>query len=245
MDGLPLQDEFIREYAQADVTERKQIEEALKVSEVRYRRLFETAQDGILLLDAHTGRILDANPFLLAMLGYSYQEVVGRTLWEIGPFKDVQASQTAFQELQQKKYIRYEDLPLETKDGRMMDVEFVSNVYPVDGEDIIQCNVRDITDRKRAEEALRRLHANAALQAEMTERERAEQGQRTVVLEERNRIARDIHDTLAQGFTGIIIQLEAAEDVLTESPEEARAHLLRAKELARESLAEARRSLRD
>jgi PAS domain S-box-containing protein len=232
---------------------------ALTASEVRYRRLFESAQDGILLLDAHSGEIVDANPFLENLLGYTHDEVVGRRLWEMGPFRDVAAAQAAFEELQSKRYIRYEDLPLQTKDGRRISVEFVSNVYAVNGDDITQCNIRDITKRRRAEEQLHALHlelenrvqvrtaelarANLALQREVVERERAEAREHRVVVEERTRIAREIHDTLAQGFTGIVIQLEAAEDVLVERPEAARLHVLKARTLARESLAEARRSV--
>ena len=128
-------------------------QEALSISETRYRRLFETAQDGILILDAASGAITDVNPYLLEMLGYSREDCLGKRLWELGPFKDVEASQAAFQELQKKEYIRYEDLPLETRDGRLIDVEFVSNAYPVDGKGVIQCNIRDITRRKRAEES--------------------------------------------------------------------------------------------
>jgi two-component system, cell cycle sensor histidine kinase and response regulator CckA len=139
-----------------DATDRQQVQEALHWSEVRYRRLFEAAKDGILVLDANTGQISDVNPFLTDMLGYSHEELLGKKLWEISPFKDVAASRTAFEELQQKDYIRYEDLPLQAKSGRLMDVEFVSNVYEVDGDRVIQCNIRDISDRKRAEEALQR-----------------------------------------------------------------------------------------
>ncbi len=95
------------------------------------------------------------NPFLIEMLGYTHSEFVGKKLWEIGPFKDVPASQSAFSELQTKGVIRYEDLPLETKDGRRINVEFVSNVYPVDGTQVVQCNIRDITQRVRAEAALK------------------------------------------------------------------------------------------
>jgi diguanylate cyclase (GGDEF)-like protein/PAS domain S-box-containing protein len=124
---------------------------ALKDSEVRYRRLFETAKDGILILDGDTGRITDANPFLLDMLGYSKAELVGKALWEIGPVKNIAASQEAMRQLQNNEYIRYEDIPLETKEGKRKQVEFVSNVYLVDGWRVIQCNIRDITDRKRAE----------------------------------------------------------------------------------------------
>jgi PAS domain S-box-containing protein len=242
-----------------DITARKRTEEALAVSEVRYRRLFETAQDGILLLHAHTGEVLDVNPFLENLLGYSHDEVIGKKLWEMGPFKDTAAAQSAFEELQHERYIRYEDLPLQTKDGRKINVEFVSNVYPVNGNDIIQCNIRDITKRRQAEERLHALRleledrvqertaelarANLDLQREIVERERAEAREHMVVVEERTRIAREIHDTLAQGFTGIVIQLEAAEDVLVEDPESARLHVLQARTLARESLAEARRSI--
>ena len=137
----------------ADV-ERQRFEATLQVSETRYRRLFETAQDGILILDADTGCITDVNPFLVKMLGYSHAEFLGKRLWEIGPFKDIADAQAAFIELRSKGYIRYEDLPLETSDGRRMNVEFVSNVYWVDQQQVIQCNIRDITARKRAEEAL-------------------------------------------------------------------------------------------
>lgn len=128
--------------------------EALRDSETRYRRLFETAKDGILILDFKTGQIADVNPFLIEMLGYSHTEFVGKKLWEIGPFKDILASRSAFSELQTKGVIRYEDLPLETKDGRRIEVEFVSNVYTVDETLVVQCNIRDITQRKHAEETL-------------------------------------------------------------------------------------------
>jgi PAS domain S-box-containing protein len=123
-------------------------------SELRYRRLFEAAQDGVLILDARTGMIEDVNPYLIKMLGYSREEFVEKKLWEVGAFKDIEASQDAFEALQKKEYIRYENLPLRTKDGRLIQVEFVSNVYLVGEEKVIQCNIRDITTRKQAEEAL-------------------------------------------------------------------------------------------
>lgn len=126
----------------------------IKTSELRYRRLFEAAQDGILILDAATGAITDVNPFLIRMLGYSREELVQKRLWEVGAFRDVKASQEAFATLQEVEYIRYEDLPLRAKDGRLVDVEFVSNVYWVNDEKVIQCNIRDISERKRAQDAL-------------------------------------------------------------------------------------------
>jgi PAS domain S-box-containing protein len=139
------------------VTDGKQAYETIKESETRYRRLFETAQDGILILDADTGQITDVNPFLTEMLGYPHKEFLGKKLWDIGPFKDVEAAKTAFRGLQKKRYIRYEDLPLETKDGRSINVEFVSNVYLVNGKKVIQCNIRDVTERKQAEEEITKL----------------------------------------------------------------------------------------
>jgi diguanylate cyclase (GGDEF)-like protein/PAS domain S-box-containing protein len=126
----------------------------IRTSELRYRRLFEAAQDGILILDARTGAITDVNPFLIKMLGYSRAEFVEKKLWEVGAFRDIEASQEAFEALQKNEYIRYEDLPLRAKNGRLVDVEFVSNVYLVDGEKVIQCNIRDISERKQAQDAL-------------------------------------------------------------------------------------------
>jgi PAS domain S-box-containing protein len=136
-----------------DITERRRIEKTLQDSEIRYRRLFEAAQDGILIINAETGQIVDVNQFLIDMLGYSHEEFVGKRLWEIGAFKDIGDSKIAFTELQNKQYIRYENLPVETKDGRLISVEFVSNVYLVDHSKVIQCNIRDITERKRIEDA--------------------------------------------------------------------------------------------
>jgi PAS domain S-box-containing protein len=151
-----------------DITDRKQKEEALNISEKRYRRLFETAQDGILILNAETGQISDVNPFLVEMLGYSYEDFLGKKLWEIGAFKDIKASKDAFWELQRQGYIRYEDLPLKTKDGQFINVEFVSNIYLVNHHKVIQCNIRDITERKHIAESLHK--AQRELEQRVAER---------------------------------------------------------------------------
>ena len=119
----------------------------LQASETRYRRLFETARDGILLLNADTAQIEDVNPYLVEMLGYSHAEFLGKKLWEVGSFSDVPQSKEAFAELQKDGYVRYSDLPLRTKSGNRLDVDFVCNTYECDGVKVVQCNIRNITDR--------------------------------------------------------------------------------------------------
>jgi PAS domain S-box-containing protein len=134
---------------------RRESEASMRASEVQYRRLFEAAQDGILILNAQTGMVVDVNPFLIALLGFSRAQFLGKEVWQLGFFKDIFANQDRFAELQQKEYIRYEDKPLETADGRRIDVEFISNVYQVNHHSVIQCNIRDITERKHNEQQLR------------------------------------------------------------------------------------------
>ena len=129
-------------------------EQAIRASELSYRRLFEAAKDGILILDAATGRVSDVNPFLINTLGFSYDELVGRPIWELAPFAHLVPDKTVFERLPQRSYSPCKNLPIETKDGRRIPVEFVSNLYEEDGRAVIQCNIRDITERKHAEEVL-------------------------------------------------------------------------------------------
>ncbi len=133
-----------------DASPHQQAALRLAASELRDRMLFESSKDGILILDAVTGMILDVNPFLVELLGFSREAFLGKKVWELGFLKDLIANQASFAELQRTTYIRYEDKPLETADGRQKDVEFVSNVYHVNRQKVIRCNIRDITERKRA-----------------------------------------------------------------------------------------------
>jgi PAS domain S-box-containing protein len=138
--------------------EQERAGDALRASEVRYRRLFESAKDGILILDAETGMVQDVNPYLTELLRISHQAFLGKKLWDLGFFKDIVANQAHFAELQQQEYIRYDDRALETADGRRIEVEFVSNVYSVNHEKVIQCNIRDVTERKGTEQRVRELN---------------------------------------------------------------------------------------
>ncbi len=133
----------------------RDLAEKLRASERRYRRLFESAKDGILILDAATGMVVDVNPFLVDLLGFSREVFLGEKVWELGFLKDIVADEASFAELQEKEYIRLENRPLEAADGHRIEVEFVSTVHLVDGQKVIQCNIRDITERKASERALR------------------------------------------------------------------------------------------
>jgi PAS domain S-box-containing protein len=218
-----------------DVTAQREAASALAASETRYRRLFEAAQDGVLILDGDTGRIFDANPFLVDLLGYGRDDLVGKELWEIGLFEHADASRAAVGRLQREGHVRHEDLPLQTRGGRPVDVEFVSNVYEVDGRRVIQCNVRDVTERRRAENALLEAHhqlearvgertaelarLNETLTAEVAGHRRAEAARlellrrlATAEEAERHRLARELHDQMGQHLTALALGLRALRD---------------------------------
>jgi len=137
-----------------EISSLKKKEMDLIAYEIRYRSLFELAKNGILILDAETGKIVDVNPFLIDLLGYDYDQFIEKSIWEIGIFRDIIDNQDKFIELRKNKYVRYNNLPLETKDGRIIYVEFVSNVHLEDNQNVIQCNIRDISARKIIEKEL-------------------------------------------------------------------------------------------
>jgi len=133
------------------VVRQHELMEALSASELRYRRFFESANDGILLLDADKGTVYDANPSIIKMLGYSHEEMTGKRLWDIVPAKNVKTAKVAFKDLLQKEAGRYDNLSLEASDGRIIEVEVISSVYEIDRTRVIQCNFRDISERKALE----------------------------------------------------------------------------------------------
>jgi len=171
----------------------------LETSELRYRRLFERARDGILILDLTTLKIVDANPYIQELLGYSQEDLLGRELWEIGLFQDRAQSQQVYDELNERKVIRYEDLPLQAKDGQVREVEFVSNIYDEGGHPVAQCNIRDISQRKLIEE----------------QRERLVQAEKLKLLGE---MARSVAHDLNQSLGLISGYSDLASNALTETP---------------------------
>ena len=152
------QDALVASYKK-DLSDRNRAEKKLTISETRYRRLFEAAKDGILILDSETGMIMDVNPFLIELLGYSKEQFVEKAIWEIGFFRDIIANKDKFLELGQTGFVRYDDLPLETADGQKINVEFVSNVYTEGNHSVIQCNIRDITKRVKIEKEIHRVNS--------------------------------------------------------------------------------------
>jgi PAS domain S-box-containing protein len=131
-----------------------------RTPELRYQRLFETSHDGIIILDATNGRIIDTNPFMTHLLGFSHEEFLGKQLWEVGLLRDADRRRGVLHDVADLGVVRWEELLVQSRvHPTGMDVEIVSNRYSEGDRHVIQCHVRDITDRRRAD-------ASAALQAE-------------------------------------------------------------------------------
>jgi PAS domain S-box-containing protein len=227
-----------------DITGRRQALEQMRVSEIRYRRLFEAAHDGVLLVDPFTSRIIDANPFMTRLLGYPRDQLIGKELFEIGLLKDEAASRQMFRKLKKDHEIRYENLPLKSQTGHHQDVEVVANLYHEAGQPVIQCNIRDITIRKLAEEMSSRnvklkeeivrrqqveedLRANRKAQSRLLRQSRLQQIQLRDLShrilhaheDERKRISRELHDVIAQTLVSINVHLAVLDLGGAASPE--------------------------
>jgi len=226
-----------------DVTDSRKAQERIRVSENRYRRLFEAAHDGILLVDPGTSRIIDANPFMTRLLGYSHEQLIGKELFEIGLLKDEVASRQMFRKLKKSHEVRYENLPLKNQSGRHQEVEVVANLYQEDGHSVIQCNIRDITLRRVAEKVTAR---NLRLEKEIVARQKIETDLRAkrkeqsdllrqsrlqqkmlrdfshrilnVQEDERKRISRELHDVIAQTLVSINVHLAVLNQGGADSP---------------------------
>ncbi|NTV12318.1 MAG: PAS domain S-box protein [Desulfobulbaceae bacterium] len=133
-----------------DISERRRLEDLLSESEERYRRLFETASDGIVLLEKKQGRIIHANPAAEQMLGYSATESLGKKLQDIGVTLDTTDFPAIMKSLNRSGILNYADVPVKTKSGE----DLYTDIYLVDRAKLAQCNIRDVTARKLAEREL-------------------------------------------------------------------------------------------
>ena len=123
--------------------------------EEKRRRLLETAMDGVLILDGTTGAVIDANPFVEELLGYQQGELRGKTFWELGLPEGADAAKRAFRRLVAKRYLQHEDLPLANQSGLAVDAEVSGIIYRVNGEDVVQCNIRRKKDPGRLDQPSR------------------------------------------------------------------------------------------
>jgi PAS domain S-box-containing protein len=138
---------------EAEIAEHRAVEQRLRISENRYRRLFEASTDGIVMVDPLSGLIIDVNPSLLRLLDSTREQVVGLELWQVGLLPDQQAQQAFLEQMQRDRLLHYEMLELASTGGSPRYVERVSTLFQPNGHEMIQCNLRDITDRLRSEEA--------------------------------------------------------------------------------------------
>ena len=138
-----------------DITERKLSLEKILSAESWSNRLFESSNEGILILDSNSGKVTDVNTFFIEMIGFNHEQLVGKELWELCVFKNTIISKETFTKLKEKKYCRFENQLLETKSGKLIDVEFELMIYKEEAHKNVLCHIRDISDRKKAENALK------------------------------------------------------------------------------------------
>jgi PAS domain S-box-containing protein len=209
--------------------------QALQVSEARFRQIGESgifSLFGIISFDLF-GRIRDASDAFLQMIGYSREEMLaGRVRWDrLTPPEWKRRIQEAVAEMKAHGRCRPFEAEYLRKDQMRFWGLFGGAIIKGSSEGV--AFVLDITERKQLEEG------RIADQAHILNQER-----QAAILQERNRMAREIHDVLAQAFVGITIQVEGIEDILPEASGEVRRHLEKMRALAGQGLAEARRSVR-
>jgi len=212
-----------------DLSARRQAEETLRASEERYRLAVENVQDyAIYHIDPH-GYITSWNQGAERIKGYAEPEVLGQHFRLFYTEEDIRDGKPEWEMEIAAREGRCEDEYWRVRKGgqQFWGNEIITAVRTETGDLLGFIKIsRDLTRRRMAEE------------------ERITAEREASVLAERHRLAQELHDTLAQGFTGIKLQLDAAEEALENAPEEAKAYVLRARDVARESQIEARRTIR-
>jgi PAS domain S-box-containing protein len=133
-----------------DVTERKE------KAEIQYRRLFESARDAILIVDASSGEVVDMNPYFNELTRYQRGQVVGKRFWDLDVFHKSEEAARLIPETRRERNARYDSVRVRARDGAELILEIISNPYRVRDSEFIQVNIRDVTERRRMEERLRR-----------------------------------------------------------------------------------------
>ena len=180
-----------------DITERRRLEGELKDSDDRFRRLFETAKDGLLLINKETGNIVNANKAIANLLGHSSEELIGKKLSDVGLLTDIKDFKETINELELFGLIDIVDTHIETKQGLAISVD----IYLVDRARFVQCNVRDITERKLAEEELRR--SRDEIEVKVAELEEFNAALR-VLTRQRERDKKELEDRIAVNIQELI-----------------------------------------
>jgi two-component system CheB/CheR fusion protein len=130
-----------------DISDRVEAQKALAFSETRYNHLFKSVKDGILFLEPATGIITALNPFLIDLLGLNKENFIGKKIWEIAFFKKIIPDMEKFKELNEKEFILFENIEIETADAKRINVEFISTMYFIDSHKVIQCFIHEISNR--------------------------------------------------------------------------------------------------
>jgi PAS domain S-box-containing protein len=128
--------------------------EDLHHSELRFRRLFQSATDGLLILDADTGKVLDANTVVAGMVGMEPEEMLGKELFEIGIYKDAEQNEQELRQLREERYLRHENLSVQNRRGEEIEIELIASVYSEGDRMVVQCRIHDVSERVRMQKQI-------------------------------------------------------------------------------------------